>query len=157
MRDISHDLLISANSFYYKYKGVDDKTASKRPEPKEWSLKEIIGHLINSASNNQQRFLGLQFVPEMQSPPYQKHHLEWIGTEKFNELKFDDLFLLWQQYNILNAHIIANMDTSKLDNVLIMDDGRKIPLKAIANDYVKHLKIHLGQFEETLNQINRQA
>jgi hypothetical protein len=157
MRDISHDLLISVNSFYSKYKDIDNNTASKKPDPKEWSLKEITGHLINSASNNQQRFLGLQFVPEMQFPPYQKHHLKWIGAEKFNEIKFDDLFLLWRQYNVLIAHIIANIDTGKLDNMLIMDDGRKIPLKAIANDYVKHLKIHLGQFEETLNQIKRQS
>jgi hypothetical protein len=157
MREVSSDLTLAVESFYSKYKEIDDTAASKRPQPKEWSLKEIIGHLINSASNNQQRFLGLQFVPEMQFPPYQKHHLDWIGREKFNELKFDDLFLLWRQYNILNAHIISNTDTKTLENVLIMDDGRKIPLKAIANDYVKHLKIHLGQFEETLNQVKKQA
>lgn len=153
MKELSNDLSPTVDSFYLKHKNISDRTASKRPEPNEWSLKEIIGHLVNSASNNQQRFLGLQYVPEIQFPPYQKYHLQWLEREKFNELKFEDLFLLWRQYNVLNAHIIANIDAGTLDNMLEMEDGRKIPLKAIAADYVKHLKIHLSQFEETLSKV----
>ncbi len=155
MQEIGEDLHLTVNSFYLKYEGVTDKVASKRPETGEWSLKEIIGHLVNSASNNQQRFLGLQTVAEMQFPPYHKHHLDWTGIEKINEMKFADLFLLWKQYNILISHIIANIDTGKLDNCLVMEDGRKIPLKALVTDYVSHLKNHLNQFEETLKKVSK--
>lgn len=155
MKELGNDLIQTVDSFYLKYKNIDNKTASMSPEPNEWSLKEITGHLINSASNNQQRFLGLQFVAEIPFPHYQKYHLKWLDREKFNELKFDDLFLLWRQYNVLIAHIIANMDNETLDNMLEMEDGRKIPLKAIAKDYVKHLKLHLGQFEETLGKVSK--
>ena len=155
MKAISNNLRRTVDAFYKNYEGLDDKIASKRPERGEWSLKEIIGHLINSASNNQQRFVGLQTVTEMQFPPYQKHHLDWVGIEKFNDLKFADLFLLWKQYNILIAHVIANINAGKLDNFLDMDDGRRIPLKAIVADYLSHLKIHLDQFEKTLKRIEK--
>ncbi len=50
MQDISSDLNTTVENFYKKYKNTDDKKASIRPEANEWSLKEIIGHLINSAS-----------------------------------------------------------------------------------------------------------
>lgn len=155
MKELGNDLIQTVDSFYLKYKNTDDKTASMSPEPNEWSLKEITGHLINSASNNQQRFLGLQFLTEMQFPAFQKYHLKWMDREKFNELKFDDLFLLWRQYNVLIAHIISNIDERALDNMLGMEDGRKIPLKAIAKDYVKHLKLHLAQFEKTLGKVSK--
>ncbi|MCX6005712.1 MAG: DinB family protein [Chloroflexi bacterium] len=155
MKKISADLGRTVNAFYLKYKGVNDKIASKRPQPNEWSLKEIIGHLVNSVSNNQQRFLGLQFVNEMVFPEYQKYHLEWMDAEKFNEMKFDDLFLLWKQYNILIGHIIENIHENKLDNYLTMSDGRKNSLKKLVADYVSHLKNHLNQFEETLNKVSK--
>ena len=86
MQNIDSDLNTTVQAFYRKYKNTDDKKASLRPEPAEWSLKEIIGHLINSASIYHQRFVGLQTVDEMAFPEYQKHYPEWIGIEKFNDL-----------------------------------------------------------------------
>ena len=150
MQKISADLQRTVTAFYAKHQDIKNPIAAKRPKRGEWSLNEILGHLINSASNNQQRFLGLQFVTEMQFPPYQKYHLDWIGAEKLNKLKFDDLFLLRKQYNILVAHLITSIDPDALYHVLIMDDGRRVPLKDLAADYLKHMKIHLKQFEETL-------
>jgi hypothetical protein len=76
-----------------------------------------------------------------------------IGLEKFNELKFADLFLLWKQYNILMGHIISNVDSTKLNNYLVMPD-KKLSLEDLAIDYVTHLKLHLNQFEETLKKVN---
>jgi hypothetical protein len=40
--------------------GVDEGITHIRPDQDKWSLKEIIGHLIDSASNNHQRFVRLQ-------------------------------------------------------------------------------------------------
>ena len=155
MKDISNDLSLSVEAFYTKHEGTNDKIASKRPEPGEWSLKEIIGHLVNSASIYHQRFVGLQFVNEMVFPEYQKYHLEWMDVEKFNEMKFKDVLLLWKQYTILIGHIIENIQESKLDNCLTMPDGQKNSLKKLATNYVSHLKNHLNQFEETLKIVGK--
>jgi hypothetical protein len=147
MKEISADLNRTVDAFYLQYKGLNDNIASKRPQPDEWSMKEIIGHLINSCSNNHQRFVGLQFVNEMSFPEYQKYHLEWMNAEKFNEMKIADLLLLWKQYNILIGHLIENIPSDKLDNYLTMPDGKENSLRKLVEDYVSHLKNHLDQFE----------
>ncbi len=154
MQNISSDLNKTVEDFYNKYKNTDDKKASIRPEPGEWSLKEIIGHLINSASNNHQRFIGLQFVGEMPYPEYQKFQIDWIGMEKFNDLSLADLILLWKQYNIFIAHIINTVNKDKLGNCLAMPD-KKQTLEFLIGDYYRHLKDHLVQFEKTLEKVKK--
>ncbi|MHB8085202.1 MAG: DinB family protein [Dehalococcoidia bacterium] len=154
MQDISSDLNKTVETFYKKYKNTDDKKASIRPEPNEWSLKEVIGHLINSASLYHQRFVGLQTVNEMIFPEYQKHLLEWIGIEKFNDLSLADLLLLWKQYNILMGHIIETVNKEKLGNYLLSGD-KKRTLESLITDYVRHLKDHLVQFEQTLAKVRK--
>ncbi len=154
MESISKDLNKTVQDFYKKYKNLDDKKASLRPEPGEWSLKEIIGHLINSASNNHQRFIGLQFVAEMANPEHHKYQIEWIGVERFNDLPLSDIMLLWKQYNILLAHIIDTVDKEKLGNYLATGD-KKMTLEFLITDYYRHLKDHLVQFEKTLARVRK--
>lgn len=154
MQNIDSDLNTTVQSFYQKYKKIDDKKASIRPEANEWSLKEIIGHLINSASNNHQRFVGLQFVTEMVAPEHHKFQIEWIGVERFNDLSLADLLLLWKQYNIFLAHLIDKVNPEKLNNVLAMPD-KKQTLEFLIGDYYRHLKDHLVQFEQTLAKVRK--
>jgi hypothetical protein len=154
MQNIDSDLNTTVQAFYQKYKKTDDKKASIRPEANEWSLKEIMGHLINSASNNHQRFIGLQFVTEMTFPEYQKYQTDWIGVEKMNDLRISDLLLLWKQYNILIAHIIETVNKEKLGNYLLSGD-KKMTLAFLITNYFRHLNDHLVQFEQTLAKVKK--
>ncbi|MGA2159003.1 MAG: hypothetical protein WB588_06630 [Dehalococcoidia bacterium] len=154
MQDISSDLIKTVETFYKKYKSTDDKKASIKPEPNEWSLKEVMGHLINSSSNNHQRFIGLQFVSEMAFPEYQKFQTEWIAVEKFNDLRIADLLLLWKQYNIFLGHLIQTVNKEKLGNFLLSGE-KKLTLEFLITDYVRHLKVHLVQFEQTLAKVKK--
>jgi hypothetical protein len=154
METVSKDLDTAVSNFYHKHKDIDNNIASKRYDPKEWTLKEIIGHLVNSACNNHQRFIGLQFVSEMKFPEYQKFHLDWLEREQFNAMNYADLVLLWRQYNIFMAHLIENVDKSKLGNSFVNIDKTQT-LKELILDYVNHLKGHLKQFEETLQQAGK--
>jgi hypothetical protein len=154
METVSKDLGATVRDFYQKHQNIDNKIASKRCAAGEWTLKEIIGHLVNSACNNQQRFLGLQFVSEMKFPEYQKFHLDWLEREQFNAMDYADLLLLWKQYNVFIAHLINNVDKSKLGNSFVMEN-KTLTLQALIVDYVNHLKGHLKQFEETLQAVKQ--
>ena len=153
MKDVYLELNSIINDFYNKYKGLDNEIASKRPGTDRWTLKEIVGHLIDSASNNHQRFVRLQIADELIFPGYGKDNSKWLEIEKYNELNFSDIILLWKQYNVLIGNIIKGVDESKLENYWIKSDGDKTTLKYLMIDYVRHIKEHVKHFEETLKEI----
>ena len=50
-----------------RFKGLPAEAIEARPNPGDWSVKEILGHLIDSASNNHQRFVRLLFFFQFKS------------------------------------------------------------------------------------------
>ena len=152
MENISQDLDGTVNTFYKKYKDLTDEVTSRSPGTGEWNLKEIIGHLIDSACNNHQRFVRLQIIDELVFPDYSIDNSRWIQIAGYNEMKFQDILLLWKQYNILVENIIKEADSSKFDNYWALD-GERITLEYMMTDYVRHIRDHLSQFEETLKRV----
>ncbi|MCJ7515043.1 MAG: DinB family protein [Dehalococcoidia bacterium] len=154
MENVCNELNSAINAFYKKYKDLDNEITSKRLGTDKWTLKEIIGHLIDSASNNHQRFVRLQIVDELIFPGYGKDNSKWLEIAKYNEMNFSDIILLWKQYNILIGNIIRGADESKLENCWKNSEGDKKNLRDLMIDYVRHLKEHLQHFEQTLQEIN---
>src|ERR1043165_9908871 len=64
MESVANDLQ-SALNVAERLRQIPDEEASIRPAPGKWSKKEILGHLIDSAANNHQRFLRLQLSPRL--------------------------------------------------------------------------------------------
>jgi hypothetical protein len=130
--------------------GVDEGITHIRPDQDKWSLKEIIGHLIDSASNNHQRFVRLQLGDLNYFPAYDKDI--WISAQKYNDMQWKEITALWSSYNRILLKVIEHMDTKALGNVWIIDD-KKLTLEFIVNDYYRHLDWHIGHFEERLREI----
>ncbi len=122
----------------------DEITKIKLAEDK-WSLREIIGHLIDSASNNHQRFVRLQFGDLLDFPAYDAE--EWIRTQKYNIMNWDVLVTLWYNYNCVLLHIIENTDDIMLGNVWV-ESKDTISLEQLINDYYKHLELHMEHFNK---------
>ena len=155
MENVYNELNPIITVFYNKYKDLDNEITSKRPGTDKWTLKEIMGHLIDSASNNHQRFVRLQIVDELIFPGYGKDNSKWLEIAKYNEMNFSDIMLLWKQYNILIGNIIKGADESKLENCWKNSEGDKNTLRDLMIDYVRHLKDLVRHFEQTLEEINR--
>lgn len=152
--DIYRELGEVVEEAYNKYIGLDDDITSRRVSADEWSLKEIMGHLIDSASNNHQRFIRLQLVSKLEFPGYGKDNWKWIEFSKYSEMRFSDILLLWKQYNILMMNVIKNVKEEALNNFWIRD-GDKFTLEELIVDYLRHLKEHLEQFDRTLDSLKR--
>jgi len=155
MEKVCNELNSAVEAFYHKYCDLDNDITSKRIDADNWTLKEIIGHLIDSASNNHQRFIRLQIVNELIFPGYGQDNSRWLRIQKYNEMNFADIMLLWKQYNILIGHIIKEVDESKLGNRWVNSEGDKNTLRDLMTDYSRHLKDHLRHFEQTLKELNR--
>ena len=144
MKAIALDLLAVIDAMEPRLHQISDAVASKKPAPGKWSKKEILGHLIDSASNNQQKFVRtlltdktIDFVGYDQDA--------WVNAQQYNQQKWLDIIPLWASMNRHLAHIIRNVESAKLDNTIWVSGLGPYTLAFIMPDYVEHLKHHLLQ------------
>jgi hypothetical protein len=121
-------------------------TEAQSGEPRaagKWSPKEIIGHLIDSASNNHQRFVRGAQQPGLHLPGYDQ---EWCVTvQRPNEISWTLLLSLWTSYNRYLAHVIASMPADSASHPIRIGDNEPVDVLWVATDYVEHLKHHVNQ------------
>lgn len=120
-----------------------DEESTEKVRPGKWSKKEIIGHLIDSAANNHQRFVRLQQSDELPMPQYEQD--DWVKIQRYNERPWNELVTLWQAYNAHLLHVMQHVKSNTLENTAIFPETGPLTLKFIMLDYVVHLEHHLRQ------------
>ena len=116
----------------------------------KWSLREILGHLVDSASNNHQRFVRLQDAARLQFPGYQAER--WIEIQRPNGLPWATLVSLWESYNTLLLHLSATVRPECLGNLWDTPEGPRT-LEFLIADYYRHLGDHAEHFRRRLAEI----
>jgi hypothetical protein len=116
----------------------------------KWSLREIVGHLVDSASNNHQRFVRLQDAPRLQFPGYQAER--WVDIQRPNLLPWSTLVALWESYNALLLHLAAGVRPECLGNVWETPEGPRT-LEYLIDDYHRHLRDHTEHFRRRLAEL----
>jgi len=136
---------------------MDDVATRRRPGPTKWSPREIIGHLIDSASNNHQRFVRAQFQDDLVFPGYAQD--AWVSAQKYQEAPWNELLTLWRSFNLHLARVmeaipadqrLRQRERHNLDELAWIPVPRDRPttLDYFMADYVAHLKHHLAQIIE---------
>lgn len=115
------------------------------------TIKQLIGHLIDSASNNHQRMVRLQYNAELTFPDYTQHNDLWIAIQHYQDSDWADLVGLWKSYNLHIIHIIKNIDKSKLSNKWTDFEGNVVTLENMIDGYLWHLQLHTKEIEEIIN------
>jgi hypothetical protein len=132
---------------------TDGEAAARRVEGK-WSAKEVIGHLIDSASNNHQRFVRGQFQENFVFPGYAQE--DWVRVQAYQDEPWPLLVNLWRFYNLHLAHVMSHAPEGErlrprrehnLHEIGFAPVSPDEPgtLEHLMRDYVEHLKSHLGQ------------
>ena len=110
--------------------------------PEKWSKLEILGHLIDSATNNHQRFIRSQFE---NNPTIIYDQDNW---NKFNNYKYllkDHLIKFWKLYNEHLLEVIKAIPEENLLRSCITNEDSPVTLGWLIDDYVVHLEHHLHQ------------
>ncbi|MEJ2220483.1 MAG: DinB family protein [Desulfobacterales bacterium] len=133
-----------------RLRDIPEQSLRFRPSEDAWSIKEIIGHLIDSAANNHQRFVRLQLVEELTFPDYGQDNIHWVRIQNYQNRAWEKLLGLWRHYNLQLADIIRSVDPSCLNHFWQLEAGKKVTLFDLMVDYLRHLEDHLDQINDTL-------
>ena len=117
-----------------------------KPSPEKWSKQEVLGHLIDSAANNHHRFVRAQYTAELTFPPYDQN--AWVACQRYNQCEWSLLIELWRAYNRHLVQIIANIAAATMATPCWVDwddTPQAIPLRAVIEEYISHMKHHLRQ------------
>ncbi len=127
---------------------------TKRLNSQNRTIKQIVGHMVDSASNNTHRIIHLQYqTSPLIFPDYANlgNNDRWIALQNYQDENWEDLVQLWKYSNIHIVHVINNVNIEKLDNEWIDALNTAVSLKTMIIDYLPHLRLHLGEIEDLIN------
>ena len=143
MIDAAEELRAVVSESLEKLRALTEEEVMRSRGAGKWVKKEILGHLIDSAFNNEQRFVRAQMTDRLVWPGYEQDG--WVAVQKHRERPWPDLVELWEQLNRHIAYVMANVPSDRLKAQCVIGDGDPVTLEWLMSDYVRHLSHHLAQ------------
>ena len=137
-----------------RLRNIPETQSGQKSAPDEWSAKETIGHLIDSAANNHQRFVRAQFTDDLVFTGYEQD--QWINSQMYRDESWSEVIQLWSSYNLHLVHVASAIPEDvltkprsrhTLDQIAfhLVDKNDPTTLEYLIRDYLDHLRHHLDQ------------
>ncbi|MGG3574494.1 DinB family protein [Bacillus gobiensis] len=125
-----------------EFSRMSELEISQRPLPHKWSKKEILGHLCDSAINNLERFIKIQYEeqPFVLSPYNQD---QWVALQDYQDISVEEIINLWCSLNKKIIKVISIIPTEKLEYLCDIGDNRLKTFEWLIQDYLEHMEHHL--------------
>ena len=139
-----------------KLSSLSEKVISECRNQQNRTIKQIVGHMVDSASNNTHRIVHLHYQPSpLIYPNYasEGNNDRWIAIQNYQTEKWDDLVQLWKYVNLHIIHVINQINPEKLNNEWNAASGISITLEAMIIDYLKHFELHLNEINELIKKM----
>lgn len=130
---------------------VGEAVASRKPAPEKWSAKEILGHLIDSASVNWERILRVTLQNGLSLHLYPQD--DWVRLQAYQERPWAELLALWQALNRHIAQVVERLPEASLAHTFSLPHAHGVTLRFLIEDYIAHLDHHLRQIEVRVAQV----
>lgn len=122
---------------------LSEEASSKPLSAGKWSRKQVLGHLVDSAGNNHQRFVRAQVSASLTFPAYAQK--EWVAAQHYETERWADLVALWTTFNRHLLHVIENIPSDMENRLCQIGENQPVTLAFLAEDYVTHMEHHLDQ------------
>ena len=148
------DLRAAVDGAEAALRAIGEEASRRHPAPDKWSPREILGHLIDSASNNHRRFVLGQVEEALRFPGYDQEL--WVSVQRYADAPWDNLVALWASFNRHLAWLVESMTDDALLRPRARHNlpaigwqppaaGEPATLAHIIRDYIAHLRHHLAQ------------
>ncbi|MCL2168337.1 MAG: DinB family protein [Lentimicrobiaceae bacterium] len=149
----NQELLDLVEIWETRFSALGESDVTVRRNRQNRTIKQIVGHMVDSASNNTHRIVHLQY----QSSPFAfpcyssfGNNDRWIAIQDYQTENWANLVQLWKYINLHIVHVINHVNKDKLKNQWTSANGENVSLKDMIIGYLPHFKLHLGEIEELL-------
>ncbi len=130
---------------------LKDTSLFEKQNDQNRTIKQILGHMVDSASNNLHRIIHLQYEKNpLTFPNYaiNGNNDRWIAIQNYQDENWGNLVQLWKYINIHLVHTINNVDPVRLKNEWISGtEYGNISLEEMITDYLRHFHLHLDEIQ----------
>jgi len=133
---------------------LSEDVVSNRRNSQNRNIKQILGHMVDSATNNTHRIIHLQYQGNpLIFPDYAAlgNNDRWISIQNYQTENWSDLVQLWKYSNRHIIHVINNVNPDKLDNIWLSALDEEVSLRNMINGYLSHFELHMNEIEELIN------
>ncbi len=145
--EITDGIALIIATWENKLINLETGVISNRFNVQNRTIKQILGHLIDSASNNHQRMIRLQYNSELVFPDYRQDNDRWIAIQNYQDADWINLVQLWKFFNLHMIQVIQSIDNSKLQNVWKDFEGTSVTLDQMIVGYLDHLNLHMNEIQ----------
>jgi hypothetical protein len=126
-----------------RFRAIGAPEASRPLAPGKWSRKEIVGHLVDSAVNNHQRFVRALLADSLEFPGYAQN--PWVSCQGYAEEDWGALVDLWSLLNRHIAYVVGRIPEAKRSTPCRIGENPGMTLEALVAGYISHVEHHVGQ------------
>ena len=119
----------------------EEQASQPAAKPGAWKVKQELGHLLDSATNNHQRFVRATLHGPYEGPGYAQD--EWVRLHGYDEMPWATLVALWRDYNLFLARLVERIPDEKLGTDCRVGAYPPLTLGFLIDDYVLHMQHHL--------------
>jgi hypothetical protein len=154
LKPVAEGVLRLVKEWEPRLSNLPDEVITQRRNKQQRTIKQIVGHMADSASNNLHRIVHLQYRESpLDFPNYATHgnNDRWIAIQHYQEEDWKELLALWKYINMHYVHVVKYVDENKLDQQW-NNEGHLVSLKEMIIDYLRHFRLHLDEIQELINQ-----
>jgi hypothetical protein len=108
-----------------------------------WTRKQIVGHLLDSAANNRQRFVRGATDGHYSGPKYAQD--AWVAAHGYASQPWDTLVGWWQVEHEILAAVVDRIPEERLEASCTVGENEPVTLRYLIEDYLAHQRWHFAQ------------
>jgi hypothetical protein len=114
-----------------------------------WTRKLIVGHMLDSAANNRQRFVRAAADGSYVGPEYAQE--AWVAAHGYARQRWDTLLKWWRVEHDILAAVVDEIPEERLNASCTVGENEPVSLRFLVDDYIAHQRWHLAQLIPATN------